>query len=84
MSRDGHIPHFKVFDAAILTLTNPVEFGYFIRPACLPLTVFPNSHLSETNTNQITETAGWGSLGENDKSKNKTFVSLFMHVDVYP
>ena len=53
-------PHHYQSDTAILYLKTPVYWTARIRPACLPSNPFFNSHLSESNLDQVTETAGWG------------------------
>ena len=56
MNENLEIPLFLFYDAAILTLTQQVEWGYFIRPACLPPIDYQKKHL----VNKRMETAGWG------------------------
>ena len=57
----GEVPYVMFYDAAMLTLTEPVDWTHFIRPACLPLNPFKDSHLSESDLQLVIEIAGWGS-----------------------
>lgn len=52
-------------DIAILELDRAIEFGPEIQPICLPETHF------EDYTNKLTLVAGWGRMGENEKSAKK-------------
>jgi len=57
-------------DAAILTMTEPIEFNYKIRPVCLP------SDPSVTYEGEVCQATGWGRIEDNKSPKN------LMEVDV--
>ena len=59
-----------LFCVQILTLTQPIEFSWKIRPVCLP------SNPSVTYENQVAQATGWGRTDDNSLSAN------LMEVDV--
>ena len=60
----NEVPDYHYFDAAILILKESVDWGHFVRPACLPINPHLNSHVSDSNLNQVVETVGWGQTTE--------------------